>query len=70
MQLKSMLACDKVVAFGDGKNDIAMFEVADESYAVANAVDELKDKATGIIESNEADGVAKWLLANYRIDDC
>ncbi len=70
MQLKSLLACDKVVAFGDGKNDIAMFEVADESYAVANAVDELKDKATGIIESNEADGVAKWLLANYRIDDC
>lgn len=70
VQLKNLLGCDKVVAFGDGKNDIEMFKIVDESYAVANAVDELKEKATGIIESNEADGVAKWLLENYRINNC
>ena len=28
----------------------------------ANAVDELKAVATGLIESNEDDGVAKWLM--------
>ena len=47
--------------FGDGKNDIDMFEIADEAYAVENAVSELKAVATGIIGSNENDGVAKYL---------
>lgn len=32
-----------------------------ECYAVENAVDELKAIATGIIASNDYDGVAKWL---------
>ena len=64
LQLKEILGCDKVVCFGDGKNDISMFEIADECYAVANAADELKDIATGIIGSNNDDGVAKWLLEN------
>ena len=39
-----------------------MFEVSDECYAVSNAVEELKAIATGVIESNEDDGVAKWLV--------
>lgn len=47
--------------FGNGKNDIDMFQVADESYAVENACDELKKYATGIIDSNDNDGVAKWI---------
>lgn len=37
------------------------FEIADEAYAVENAVSELKAVATGIIGSNENDGVAKYL---------
>ena len=61
-QLKTLLGCDKIVVFGDGKNDIDMFELADEAYAVENAVDELKSIASGIIGSNDNDGVAKWLL--------
>ena len=60
-QLKALLGCDKLIVFGDGKNDIDMFELADEAYAVSNAVDELKNIATGIISSNDDDGVAKWL---------
>lgn len=60
-RLKEMLGCDYVVVFGDGRNDIKMFELADESYAVENAVPELKEIATGIIGSNDADGVARWL---------
>ena len=62
--LKKMLGCDKVVCFGDGINDIPMFQAAEECYAVANAEEALKHIATDIIESNENDGVAKWFLSN------
>ena len=65
-ELKSILGCDKVICFGDGTNDIAMFKDADERYAVANAHPELKKLATGIINSNEDDGVAKWLINNFK----
>ena len=61
MQLKKLWNCDRVVSFGDAINDIPMFEISDECYAVENAVDELKAIATGIIDSNENDGVARWL---------
>ena len=49
------------MVFGDGLNDLEMFEVADECYAMANAEPELKEVATKIIESNDNDGVARWL---------
>lgn len=64
-QLQSLLKCEKLVVFGDGKNDIDMFELADESYAVQNAHEDLKRFATAIISSNDDDGVAKWLEQNY-----
>lgn len=64
LQLKKLLNCDKIVAFGDGVNDLDLFKAADECYAVANAVDALKAMATGIIDSNDNDGVAKWLAGN------
>ena len=67
-KLKELWNCDKVVSFGDAINDIPMFEISDECYAVENAVDELKAHATGIIESNDNDGVAKWLLEHAVID--
>lgn len=64
-QLKEFLGCGKLIVFGDGKNDIDMFEIADECYAVKNAHDELKEKATAVILSNDEDGVAKWIEQNY-----
>jgi Cof subfamily protein (haloacid dehalogenase superfamily) len=60
-QLKELWGCRKVVVFGDGKNDMDMFEMAEEAYAVSNAVDELKQIATKVIDSNNEDAVAKWL---------
>lgn len=60
-RLKEIWHCDRVVSFGDAVNDIPMFEISDECYAVANAVPELKVHATGEIASNDEDGVAKWL---------
>ena len=66
LQLKKILECDRIISFGDGMNDIPLFEVSDECYAVANAKPELKEKATGIIDTNENDGVAKWLLEKFK----
>lgn len=63
-QLKQMFQCDRVVAFGDGVNDLDMFRMADECYAMENAVPELKSIATGVISSNDEDGVARWLREN------
>ena len=64
-QLAKLLGCDHIVVFGDGVNDIDMFEIADASYAVENAVPELKAFATGVIGSNDNDGVAKWLWERH-----
>ena len=64
MQLKRLLNCDRVVCFGDGINDLQMFKISNECYAVENAIAELKSVATGVIESNQNDGVAKWLELN------
>jgi len=65
LKLKEILKCDRIITFGDAINDIPMFKISDECYAVENAVDELKRYATGIIMSNEKDGVARWLEENY-----
>ena len=62
--LKALWNCDRIVSFGDAINDIPMFELSDECYAVENAVPELKEAVTGIIDSNDRDGVAKWLERN------
>lgn len=65
-QIKEMLGVDKVVAFGDNLNDIPLFEVADECYAVSNAEYELKAIATGVIGSNDEDAVAEFILNRYK----
>lgn len=64
--LKEMLGCDRIVAFGDGVNDMSLFRCADECYAVANACPELKEIATGVIGSNEEDSVVKWIFENAK----
>ena len=69
-QLASMLSCEKIVAFGDGINDVEMFSIADECYAVENAESVLKEKATDIIEKNTENGVAKWFSKNLHINYC
>ena len=64
LKLKELFGCDKIVAFGDGVNDIPLFKAADECYAVSNAASELKEIATAVIVSNEEDSVATWLHEN------
>ncbi len=64
-RVKELCCCQRVVVFGDSVNDISMFHSADEAYAVKNAIDELKEIATGVIDDNNSDGVAKWLEARH-----
>lgn len=64
LKLKELGGYDYVVSFGDAINDVPMFRVSDEAYAVENAIEELKKCATGIIASNQNDGVAKWMEAH------
>lgn len=54
----------KVIGFGDNLNDLPLFAACDECYAVSNAKDEVKAKATAVIGANTNDGVAKWLEEN------
>lgn len=68
-QLREKLGCDRLVVFGDGKNDVDMFELADEGYAVSNAAPELKAVATAVIGSNDEDAVAHWLSEYAEIAD-
>lgn len=69
-KLKEIWKCDRIVSFGDAINDIPMFEISDECYAVENAVAGLKEIATGIIASNNQDGVAKWLRSHAEYESC
>lgn len=57
---------NSLTCFGDNLNDIPMFELADECFAVDNATDELKNISTSIIESNMDNGVAKYLELLYK----
>ena len=57
----------EIIAFGDGDNDLSLFEVATEAYAVANADDELKEIATQIIGHHDEDGVAQFLRERFNL---
>lgn len=67
LKLKNRYGFKRLVVFGDGLNDIPMFKAADECYAVANALREVKQIATGVIGSNEEDAVAEFL--KQRMED-
>lgn len=61
LKLKELTGADELVCFGDNANDIPMFEVADRCYAVGNAIPALKEKATGVIGTNEEYGVPEFI---------
>ena len=59
--LMERYAFDSVIGFGDNLNDLSLFEACDECYAVANAVQELQDQATGVIGDNNSHAVARFI---------
>ncbi len=65
-RLKEMYGFDRVVAFGDNGNDVEMLKNADLAVVVGNAQDVAKKYADEVIDTNDNDGVAKYLLKLYR----
>lgn len=57
---------NKLVCFGDNLNDIPMFELADEGYAMENAVNDLKKISYGTIGNCDEDGVARYLAQRFK----
>ena len=54
----------RLVVFGDGDNDIGLFQAADTALAVANATPDLKRHATDTIPANDTDAVVRWLTSH------
>lgn len=67
-QLKGV-TFEEIFAFGDGGNDLGQFEVATTSIAMANAPEEVKEKADMITKSNDENGFAYAVneLLNIRV---
>ena len=57
------IATDAVATIGDMQNDLAMFAKSGVSFAMGNATDDVKKRATHITDSNEHDGFAAAIAA-------
>lgn len=66
-KLRDLVECDEVVVFGDNLNDLSMIEIADRSYAPANALEEVKSRVNQVLESCDQDGVAKFLAKEWEV---
>lgn len=58
---------ENTYCFGDGENDIEMFDIISYPIAMENAIDELKKKAKEICKSVDEDGVAYKLQELFQI---
>lgn len=65
-KLIELLKIDELVVFGDNLNDLSMIEIADRSYAPGNALDEVKNLVTEVLEDCDHDGVAKFLKNEWK----
>jgi hydroxymethylpyrimidine pyrophosphatase-like HAD family hydrolase len=55
---------EEIVAFGDDLNDIDMLQYAGIGIAMGNALDDVKAVSDYVCDTNENDGIAKWLEEN------
>lgn len=61
VKVASLVGADRLVCFGDNKNDISMLLCADKGIAVENACGELIAAADEVIKSNSDDGVVDYI---------
>lgn len=61
LALRRLTGARRLVAFGDGANDLSLFRTCDECYAVANARPEVKAAASRVIASCREEGVIHYL---------
>jgi Cof subfamily protein (haloacid dehalogenase superfamily) len=55
------IAADEIVGFGDDINDLDFLSVCGTKIAMDNAVDDVKTIADFVCDTNDNDGVAKWI---------
>lgn len=60
-RLRRDLGADQLVAFGDNRNDVDMMQLADLSFAPANGDPRALAVASGVMEANDDDGVARTI---------
>ncbi|KAF8540780.1 HAD-like domain-containing protein [Trichophaea hybrida] len=60
-ELGETIKPENVIVFGDGENDVSMFEVAGMSVAMGNAMEGPRKAATWVTESNDEGGVGRFL---------
>ena len=53
------MSAAEVATIGDMENDLPMFARSSVSFAMGNAADDIKQRATHVTESNERDGFAR-----------
>jgi len=66
--MKRLLGVESVICFGDSDNDLSMFQAADESYAPANASENIKSAATAVIGHHDDEGIARFLRERFALD--
>ena len=66
-RLAEKAGADRIVVFGDNRNDISMMKAADVAVAVENALDEVKEAADIVIGPNTGDSVARFILEELKI---
>ncbi len=67
MLLREYTGAKRLVCFGDNRNDLSLFDTADESVAVENASASVKAAAAHHIGDCDDDAVASWIAARYAI---
>lgn len=66
-EIKARYKKINIICFGDNDNDASMFEIANECYAPANAIDEIKEMATQVLGHHNEDGVAHFLRERFNL---
>lgn len=55
------ISLDEMIFFGDGLNDLEVMAEVGLGVAMGNALEEIKDKSKEVTESNNEDGIVKFL---------
>jgi Cof subfamily protein (haloacid dehalogenase superfamily) len=62
------ISTDAIATIGDMQNDLAMFAKSGISFAMGNATDDVKKRATYVTDTNEHDGLAGAIETVLRIN--
>ncbi|KAF0394649.1 HAD-IIB family hydrolase [Pediococcus pentosaceus] len=67
IQQKFNIPSSRTISFGDGLNDIEMFQQSGISVAMGNSPETVKKYANHVTDSNLEDGIANFLIQYFHI---